>query len=1616
MHKKSFGSILLLGLLSAASSPAATYTYTGNGGSAASPVTGVWNSASSWQGAAIPASGTATALSFGGTAAGVYTSTNNLGTFVMNQMTLNSASSGTATIAGGVLQFQSNGATLPTLVQNGSGAFTLSGSIVLSNSLTLNGSGSGTLTLGGVISGAGNGLVFSNGSGMTVLGGANTFTGGVTLNSGTVRSNAALGLGSTAATLALNGGTLDLVANNVYNASLGGDATVLANLSSAGAGPTRTLGTLSAGTNTLSIGGGSNVTSGTATVVFGNTTLAGNTTFRVMNPGSAATFLTLGALDDGGVGRTITKTGDGTLNLATAATNLGSSSTVVIKEGTLRNSGSSVLGTANVLLGDTGGAASAAFQGGASATFSNTITVQAGSTGLAMIGSATNNIAPTYAAVVLNKDVVFTPYNGSMTVNSISGVGGITLNSVSLGASSSGQAYGITGGSVTLNAANTFQGDTKIFSGALNLGNGTDVTSWLGTSTNAVQVGDSSGVMSARLVLSNSGESFTRNVNIQAGNGGISGFGTTTAGGGTMSGNLALGKSVYLIGGNSSTAMNFTGTIARSADAVGAVSVTATGDRSAQVSLSTANSYDGGTVVGIGLLDAKVAGSLGTGNALAEGGILRMSSTTALASGRGVHVGDLGGLSIGTATITQSYLQSILDASSSGAIAIGVGTYSATLNMAALGNGLMYLGSDVSSTYSATSLGANSDGNYRLGYNAWGSTSLTISNGVLVDSGTASQLIVGNPMGFTNGVGSTGQGIHTDGQVILTGSNTYSGGTVINNNSVLQGRQATVAGSSPFGSSTAAMTLHNSTLQLNPNGTSTVGTQVGAVGYDGNAAIKVGGTTGGNNTLTVGQLTRNGGGVLQISASSGTLGSTAFLKTNGTLATITVATSSTTTAQMVAPYIQDLTNGNFLTYDATNGFTDLNSSYTTITGAPTNAYVRTGTGGAAQSITTSATIAALSTGTGQISNTSASDVTLTITSGALQAATGLGNVNLGGTTAGTRINLDFGGQEAVIGVQGTGLLNGSLTVAGAIGNTGGNGLTKTGIGSLSLTSTTSTFTGPITINQGTVNITNDLNLGGSGASLNNGLVLNGGAILTTVNTTLNAGRTITLGEAGGGIGTSNGNFTSVAMTVAGVITGTGSHLDIFSNISNAATAASVTTLSNTGNDFVAPIYVGVNQFGRITLAFDDNHELGNSGNSVTLIGGNSILAYTGMTSTSMNRALIFQDQGGGVDVTNAVTLTNSGAISGSGLFNKNGIGTLALTGSSSFNGNTDITAGVLNVSNADALGQTTAAISGSSGVSGGAVYVQSGAALEVQGGIALSGTGGKALYLNGSGINGNGALRSVSGTNSNAGPTVLQSDSTIGVDAGSLTLSGTLSGTGALTKVGSGTLTLSGINTSTGSATVSVGTLVINGRNTSSVTVAGGAILGGSGTTGAITVQSGGALAPGNSPGILTAPSAVFSGSAIYAVQVANSGSTGAVSIGGRHYDQTVLTGNSASAETVLTLDPAQSVLDLEVTGSQVSFDNYFIFNLTDSLDTTSGVFAWATDGVQTVSITNAGGGLYSFTLGGVDYALGYTGDASTNSFIGGNDVVIHAVPEPSTMILLGIGTAGVLYLRRRRS
>ena len=172
----------------------------------------------------------------------------------------------------------------------------------------------------------------------------------------------------------------------------------------------------------------------------------------------------------------------------------------------------------------------------------------------------------------------------------------------------------------------------------------------------------------------------------------------------------------------------------------------------------------------------------------------------------------------------------------------------------------------------------------------------------------------------------------------------------------------------------------------------------------------------------------------------------------------------------------------------------------------------------------------------------------------------------------------------------------------------------------------------------------------------------------------------------------------------------------------------------------------------------------------------------------------------------------SGLLDGTGNLIKDGLGTLILSGSNTgYSGaiSTSTSGGVINVRNDNALGTTNVATT-----------INAGAALQIENGVTISE---QIININGTGVSSDGALRSISGTNSISGNVNLQSASRINVDAGYLNLNNGTSavtlGAFALTFGGAGTDSLSGVLTGAGAITKDgSGILVLNADNGSSYT------------------------------------------------------------------------------------------------------------------------------------------------------------------------------------------------------
>ncbi len=315
-----------------------------------------------------------------------------------------------------------------------------------------------------------------------------------------------------------------------------------------------------------------------------------------------------------------------------------------------------------------------------------------------------------------------------------------------------------------------------------------------------------------------------------------------------------------------------------------------------------------------------------------------------------------------------------------------------------------------------------------------------------------------------------------------------------------------------------------------------------------------------------------------------------------------------------------------------------------------------------------------------------------------------------------------------------------------------------------------------------------------------------------------------------------GNTNSVD---AAVRTWTGATDSSWSNAGNWGGTAPVT-----GDDLVFPD-------GASNLSNTNDLTENTTFNSITLSGsgytlsGNRIILGQGLagitdSSASGGNTIAFDIR---IDATRDIIVTNtaeslniSGRISGVGGINKEGTGTLILSGANTYGGITKINVGVINARHSTSLGTIATG-----------TEVVGNAALELQGNINISY---EALALRGYGVNDGGALRNISGNNTYGGLITLSSaaGTEISSDSGTLTITGGMAGGFALvidgagdvtyskapivavspvTKNGAGTLTYNFPNTYGGATIINSGTLLYGTDNailSGTVTVTGGTL------------------------------------------------------------------------------------------------------------------------------------------------------------------------------------------------
>jgi fibronectin-binding autotransporter adhesin len=1291
------------------------------------------------------------------------------------------------------------------------------------------------------------------GAGTLALMGSNDFSGGLSLQGGTLELGSAGAIGS-GGPIEFRGGTLQFTAANTddvsgrFTAATGQTFSVDTNgqtvaFDTAIAGTENTFTKLGSGTLTLSA---DNTSSGVTTVSAGTLRIgAGGATGSVAGDivtNAALVFDRSGSLTTAGnISGTgsLEKQGDGTVTLTGTNSYTG---------GTQINAGTLAVGSANAL-GSSGtisfGGGTLQYSSGNAVDYSSRISSADGQAIRIDTSGRSVNFAAGLAGAgsTLEKLGAGTlTLSGANTYNGGTNIGGGTLEVTSGGAISHGSAdltVGTAAGSGALRVSGgTITNGDALLGAADGSSGAATITSGNWDTTGELKVGSVTGATGALTIQGGSVTSDTAYLGFAAGS---SGTATVTGGTWTNSGDLRVGN-------------NGTGELRISDSGVVAVGGSLFQGVSGSIDLAA-----GGTLrIGLG----GTSGELLTD--LANNGTLVFdrsddSSYLEVLSGTGA-VTKLGG---GTLTLTGQNTLTGLTTITAGTLQIGDGTVDGVIAGNVLNNASLAFNTLGTETYAGNISGSGDltksgigtltltgESSYSGGTNFDGGTVVLGSADALGAAGTLS--FGGGVMRFSNanttdyserfntagnqafavdtaghdvtfatglsGAGSSLEKLGAD-TLTLSGANTYDAGTTVTAGTLRIGNGATSGSLAGDIANAGAVVFDRSDDSTFAGAISGAGT-LAKLG-DGMLTLSGANTFTGLATIQSGTLSIGGGGTTgAIDANVANNGVLAFNRSNtsdyagvvsgaGSLlklgaGTLTLSGSSsysggtTVTDGTLAVAAGGAINhaASDLIVSASSGTATLNVAGGDITSD--RSYLGfDGTGSATVTAGTWTTSGALFAGFGL---NAPANGTLTISSGTVQtggaylglSATGTGSATVSG---GTWTNLG----DLLVGSDGG---TGSLTVSGGTASTmsASIGTSTSGTGTVNVTGGTWTSSGDVTV--GSVDGTGTLTVSGSGTALIGGTLSRGD--LGTINLASGGTLQIGLGGASGllaGDLVNNGTLIfnrSNDSSATGSISGAGTVTKL-----GAGTLSLEGTNSYTGGTTIAA--------GAISLGSAD--ALGTTG-TISFTGGAlqftaaNTTDYSPHFSTADNQA--YKLDTNGQDVTLATGLSSSG-----GTLTKLGDGTLTLTGANTFTGLTTVATGTLQIGD----GGTTGSIAGNIAVDSDVVFNRSGTTsyggvISGNGDVTKLGAG--TLLLTGDNlafgittvaagtleIGNGGTTGSVRGDINNEGTVIFnRSDAP--------TYSGNIVGAGDVTKLGAGTLTMSGVNTFAGVARINAGTLAV---------------------------------------------------------------------------------------------------------------------------------------------------------------------------------------------------------------
>ena len=830
-----------------------------------------------------------------------------------------------------------------------------------------------------------------------------------------------------------------------------------------------------------------------------------------------------------------------------------------------------------------------------------------------------------------------------------------------------------TGGATNFASGSTYSGGTTLTAGTLQIGVasvgsvGNITSSAIGTGTLALNGGTlSSGSGVARTILN----ALTIGGDVTLGD-------ATNTGALTFSADAAIGSSNRIL--TTASAATFSGNI------TGTGGITKAGSGTLTYNGTTSNTYSGLTTVGAGSLtlaktatvDA-IAGDVlvnGTGNlTLGASDQIKNTSKVEIATGGTFNIGAL------TETVNGVKLTGGTITGSAGGVLTSTTAFDFQSSTNVTGSLAGTAGANKTTSGTVTFTGSNA--NTYTGLTTVSAGTLSLNKSAAVDALAADVLVNGTG---TLTLNSANQIKDTANVEVATGGTFGIGG----NNETVNGVKltgGTITGTSSNLTSTTAFDFQSGTSSANLAGTAgATKTTSGTVTLSG-ANIYSGGTTLTAGTLQIGVASVGSVGAITSSA----IGTGGLTLNGGTLSSGSGTARSILNAVTIGGNVTlgDGSNSGALTFSADANLGSSTRILTTASAVTFSGNI-TGTGGITKQGSSTLTF------NGTTSNTY--NGLTTVSSGTLTLAKTAGNAIAG--------NVLVNGGDVSVTVAGTQIAD-TATVEVSSGNfTIGNGLNET-VATVKLTggniiagNATSILTASTLFDLQSGTNTAILAGAGNATKSTSGTILLSKANTYSGGTTLNAG-TLSFGTAKTG---SVGNITSSSLGT-GSLTLNGGTLTASSNaarsILNAVTVGGDVTFGDGVSNAILNFAAGIDLGGAtrtLTIVTSSvtfsgvvaNGGLTTAGNTLVLTVANT---YTGATTINSGTLQIGSGgTGGSIDSTSSVTnngaliynrnnsFSASYAIGGTGTLEKQGNGTLTLTGSNGYTGATTITAGTLQV-------------------------------------------------------------------------------------------------------------------------------------------------------------------------------------------------------------------------------------------------------------------------------------------------------------------------------------------------